>query len=52
MSCFLARIAGKDIDWRLWAFQGSYMYRRCHKDPDESFGVMDHSWTKDSTPIT
>lgn len=52
MSCFLARIARKDIDWSLWAFQGSYMYRQCHEDPDECFGVMDHSWTKDSTPIT
>ncbi|XP_022957688.1 uncharacterized protein LOC111459153 [Cucurbita moschata] len=50
MSCFLARIAEKDIDWALWAFQGSYMYRQGHVDPDESFGVMDHSWTKDRNP--
>lgn len=50
MSCFLARIAAKDIDWALWAFQGSYMYRQGREDPDESFGVMDHSWTKDRNP--
>lgn len=50
MSCFLARIAEKDIDWALWAFQGSYMYRQGHEDPEETFGVMDASWTKDRNP--
>ncbi|KAG6585801.1 hypothetical protein SDJN03_18534, partial [Cucurbita argyrosperma subsp. sororia] len=50
MSCFLARIVEKDIDWALWAFQGSYMYRQGHQDIEESFGVMDYSWTKDRNP--
>ena len=50
MSCFLARIIGKDIDWAYWAFQGSYMYRQGQQDVDESFGIMDSSWTKDRSP--
>lgn len=50
MSCFLARIAAKDLDWALWAFQGSYMYRTGQEDFEETFGVMDYTWTKDRNP--
>ncbi|XP_038907078.1 glycosyl hydrolase 5 family protein-like [Benincasa hispida] len=50
MSCFLARIIGKDLDWALWAFQGTYMYRQGQENAEETFGVMDSSWTKDRNP--
>ncbi|KAL4019131.1 hypothetical protein IC575_022770 [Cucumis melo] len=50
MSCFLAHIVGKDLDWAYWAFQGTYMYRQGQESVDEAFGIMDSTWTKDRNP--
>ncbi|KAK3029824.1 hypothetical protein RJ639_038258 [Escallonia herrerae] len=43
-SCLLALLAETDIDWALWALQGSYMLRQGHIDQEEMYGMLDFSW--------
>ncbi|XP_010053198.2 glycosyl hydrolase 5 family protein [Eucalyptus grandis] len=44
LSCFMGYAAGKDLDWALWALQGSYYYRQGVVGPEETFGVLDFNW--------
>ncbi|KAL6501733.1 hypothetical protein OROGR_026866 [Orobanche gracilis] len=50
ISCLLAEVAGKDIDWALWAYQGSYMLRHGRANFDEAYGVMDFNWNRLRNP--
>ncbi|GFP88949.1 endoglucanase e1 [Phtheirospermum japonicum] len=50
ISCLLAEVAEKDIDWALWTFQGSYMLREGKVDMEESYGVMDLNWDRLKNP--
>ncbi|XP_039166815.1 glycosyl hydrolase 5 family protein [Eucalyptus grandis] len=44
LSCFMGYAAGKDLDWALWALQGSYYYRERVVRPEKTFGVVDFNW--------
>ncbi|KMZ60197.1 hypothetical protein ZOSMA_5G00600 [Zostera marina] len=45
MTCFLGFAAERDIDWAMWALQGSY-YRRDGVDGfEESYGVLRSDWS-------
>ncbi|KAL3635628.1 hypothetical protein CASFOL_020175 [Castilleja foliolosa] len=51
ISCMLAMLAENDLDWALWTFQGSYMFREGSIDLDEAYGVMDHNWDGPRNPM-
>ncbi|URD86212.1 glycosyl hydrolase family 5 protein [Musa troglodytarum] len=46
LSCFLSFAAEKDIDWALWALQGSYYIREGQLGPDETYGALSWDWCK------
>ncbi|XP_031739087.1 glycosyl hydrolase 5 family protein-like [Cucumis sativus] len=50
MSCFTAHLTQRDLDWALWAWQGSYYFREGQAEPGESFGVLDSNWTQIKNP--
>ncbi|XP_048230722.1 glycosyl hydrolase 5 family protein isoform X2 [Ricinus communis] len=43
-TCFLAYVAENDLDWGLWAFQGSYYFKEGIAGPDENYGLMNFDW--------
>ncbi|XP_051151165.1 glycosyl hydrolase 5 family protein-like [Andrographis paniculata] len=46
ITCLLATAAEADIDWALWAFQGSYILREGQANLEEFYGVMDINWAR------
>lgn len=44
LSCFLSILAEKDLDWAMWALQGSYYLRNGNTTTDETYGVLDFTW--------
>ncbi|KAF8780649.1 hypothetical protein HU200_001251 [Digitaria exilis] len=42
--CVSATAAGLDLDWALWALQGSYYLREGVPGHDEAYGVLGHDW--------
>ncbi|XP_068477312.1 glycosyl hydrolase 5 family protein-like [Phaseolus vulgaris] len=44
LTCLQTYLLGKDLDWGLWAFQGSYYVKKDQVQVDESFGLMDETW--------
>ncbi|GER33031.1 glycosyl hydrolase superfamily protein [Striga asiatica] len=50
VSCLLAEVAEKDVDWALWAFQGSYMLRQGTVDLNETYGVTSFDWERPRNP--
>jgi hypothetical protein len=44
-SCIVRYMSERDMDWSLWALQGSYYYREGQPDVDETFGLLNHNWT-------
>ncbi|XP_027337388.1 glycosyl hydrolase 5 family protein-like [Abrus precatorius] len=44
LTCLQTYLAGRDLDWGLWAFQGDYYVRGDKIQVEESFGVMDATW--------
>ncbi|XP_040376938.1 glycosyl hydrolase 5 family protein [Oryza brachyantha] len=44
--CAAAVAAELDLDWALWALQGSYALRQGVPGTDEVYGVLDWSWSK------
>lgn len=44
-ACLIDYMSDKDMDWSLWALQGSYYYREGSVDGDETFGLLTHNWT-------
>ncbi|MQM01746.1 hypothetical protein Taro_034499 [Colocasia esculenta] len=44
LSCALAVAAELDVDWALWALQGSYYTRQGTLALDETYGLLDWSW--------
>ncbi|KAK8449020.1 hypothetical protein SEVIR_7G149000v4 [Setaria viridis] len=43
--CAAAAAADLDMDWALWALQGSYYLREGVRDLDEVYGVLDRAWS-------
>ncbi|KAK6947853.1 Glycoside hydrolase, family 5 [Dillenia turbinata] len=50
LSCFLSFAAENDLDWALWALQGSYYLRNGRPGFDESYGVLDVDWNNLRNP--
>ncbi|XP_073135887.1 glycosyl hydrolase 5 family protein-like [Henckelia pumila] len=50
ISCYLAAVVENDLDWALWAFQGSYMLREGGVNVGESYGIMDFNWVRPKNP--
>ncbi|KAL3652737.1 hypothetical protein CASFOL_002418 [Castilleja foliolosa] len=50
ITCLLAEVAGKDVDWALWTFQGSYILREGTVNLEEVYGVMDINWDRPRNP--
>lgn len=44
--CVAAAAAGLDLDWALWALQGSYYLREGVAGHDEAYGVLGHDWLR------
>ncbi|XP_027905812.1 glycosyl hydrolase 5 family protein-like [Vigna unguiculata] len=44
LTCLQTYLLGKDLDWGLRAFQGTYYLKKDQVQGDESFGVMDETW--------
>lgn len=45
-ACLLAYVADEDLDWGLWAWQGSYYYRENKTGTEETYGVMNYNWNR------
>ena len=43
LNCFFGLAAERDLDWALWALQGSY-YLRGKIGADVVYGLLDSSW--------
>ncbi|XP_068652570.1 glycosyl hydrolase 5 family protein-like [Aristolochia californica] len=50
LACFLAYAVSKDLDWALWALQGSYYLRKGRPGFDETYGVLDTGWDHPRNP--
>ncbi|XP_058102111.1 glycosyl hydrolase 5 family protein-like [Magnolia sinica] len=50
LSCFLAFAAGRDMDWAMWALQGSYYLRNDRAGFEETYGVLDTDWKQPKNP--
>jgi len=46
MSCFASVAAELDLDWAIWALQGSYYLREGQLSFDETYGVLSWDWCK------
>ncbi|XP_059639248.1 glycosyl hydrolase 5 family protein-like [Cornus florida] len=44
ITCLMAYVADKDLDWALWTLQGSYLVREGQIDTDETYGMFDSDW--------
>ncbi|XP_061340174.1 glycosyl hydrolase 5 family protein-like [Gastrolobium bilobum] len=44
LTCLQTYLVGRDLDWGLWAFQGSYYAKEDKVQLEETFGVMDVNW--------
>ncbi|XP_024973957.1 uncharacterized protein LOC112512310 [Cynara cardunculus var. scolymus] len=44
LTCYMAYLAEMDLDWALWALQGSYYLREGVQNVDEVFGLLDNNW--------
>ncbi|KAI3912561.1 hypothetical protein MKX01_039648 [Papaver californicum] len=50
LTCFLAYAAEKDLDWAMWAMQGSYYIRNQTANFEETYGVLDKNWNHPRNP--
>ncbi|KAJ1696638.1 hypothetical protein LUZ63_005150 [Rhynchospora breviuscula] len=50
LTCFLSVAAEWDLDWALWALQGSYYLRQGEVAYDESYGLLTWDWCKARNP--
>lgn len=44
-TCIIEYMSNNDMDWSVWALQGSYYYREGIPLGDETFGLLNHNWT-------
>ncbi|XP_050229018.1 glycosyl hydrolase 5 family protein-like [Mercurialis annua] len=49
-NCFLAYVAENDLDWGLWAFQGSYYFKDGETGHEETYGLMNFDWDEFRNP--
>ncbi|KAK1356448.1 glycosyl hydrolase 5 family protein-like [Heracleum sosnowskyi] len=49
-TCFLLYLAENDLDWNLWAVQGSYYIRLGRQDDEEKYALFNHNMTSIRNP--
>ncbi|XP_068652665.1 glycosyl hydrolase 5 family protein-like [Aristolochia californica] len=50
LPCFIKYAAERDLDWAIWALQGSYYRRHDIVDNEETFGILDANWDQTRDP--
>ncbi|KAG1346507.1 glycosyl hydrolase 5 family protein [Cocos nucifera] len=50
LCCFLGYAAERDLDWALWALQGSYYVRDGIPGSNETYGVLGSNWDQPKNP--
>ncbi|XP_020550226.1 uncharacterized protein LOC105164044 [Sesamum indicum] len=50
LRCFLGYLAEMDLDWGVWALQGSYYVKHGVHGPDETYGMLDFNWSSVRNP--
>uniref|UniRef100_A0A0E0DF98 Glycoside hydrolase family 5 domain-containing protein n=1 Tax=Oryza meridionalis TaxID=40149 RepID=A0A0E0DF98_9ORYZ len=50
LTCFLSVAAEMDLDWAIWALQGSYYIREGTLAYDESYGLLSWDWCTTRNP--
>lgn len=50
MTCLLAYAAERNLDWGLWALQGSYYLRQGQAGTEETFGALNAEWRHPRNP--
>lgn len=48
--CFMGYLADMDLDWSIWALQGSYYIRNGIHGFDETYGILDSHWSSIRNP--
>nr|KAJ0204966.1 hypothetical protein LSAT_V11C500285610 [Lactuca sativa] len=44
LPCYMAFLAEMDLDWAVWALQGSYYLRQGVQNMDEQYGLLNNDW--------
>ncbi|KAI3468671.1 hypothetical protein Pfo_025334 [Paulownia fortunei] len=50
LGCFLGYLAEMDLDWSVWALQGSYYFRHGLQGLDETYGMLNYNWSSIRNP--
>lgn len=50
LTCFCTVAAGNELDWAIWALQGSYYIRSGVPGTEEEYGVLDNTWSQPRNP--
>ncbi|PIN07242.1 Cellulase [Handroanthus impetiginosus] len=50
LGCFLGYLAEMDLDWSVWALQGSYYVRNGVRGLDETYGMLNYNWSSVRNP--
>ncbi|KAG8375044.1 hypothetical protein BUALT_Bualt10G0058700 [Buddleja alternifolia] len=50
LGCILGYLAEMDLDWSVWALQGSYYLRDGLHGPDETYGMLNSNWSSLRNP--
>ncbi|XP_073301211.1 glycosyl hydrolase 5 family protein-like [Primulina huaijiensis] len=50
LGCFLGYLAEMDLDWSIWALQGSYYLRDGLHGPEETYGMLNYNWSSVRSP--
>ncbi|GFP88950.1 endoglucanase [Phtheirospermum japonicum] len=50
LGCFLGYLAEMDLDWGVWALQGSYYIRHGLHGLDETYGMLSSNWSSIRSP--
>lgn len=45
LTCLVEYMEGNDAEWALWALQGTYYVRNGQVDYNESYGLLDATWS-------
>lgn len=50
LTCLVGYMTNNDAEWALWAIQGSYYIRNGVIDYNETWGVLDYTWSEPRNP--
>lgn len=50
LTCLMGYVVERDLDWALWALQGSYYLKNGKAGPEDPYGMLDVNWTNLRNP--